>query len=81
MITSCAYLAIMCFTLVMEKEVIVAIGGIIANLAKIFKLAVVHNFRPLHTHTDYMKKNDKKKKLRMHAASLITWFLCSSHLR
>lgn len=40
-------LAIMCFTLVMEKEVIVAIGGIIANLAKIFKLAVVHNFRPL----------------------------------
>nr|VDD47885.1 unnamed protein product [Brassica oleracea] len=40
MITSCAYLANMFITLVMEEEQIFAIDWIIANLAKIFRLTV-----------------------------------------
>ena len=49
MITSCAYLAIMFFTLVMEDQVIFVVGGIIADLAKMCRLTVVVNCKELHT--------------------------------
>ncbi|KAF2586833.1 hypothetical protein F2Q70_00033787 [Brassica cretica] len=41
----------MFFTLVMEDQVIFVVGGIIADLAKMFRLTVVVNCKELHTHT------------------------------
>ncbi|KAF3527526.1 hypothetical protein DY000_02036325 [Brassica cretica] len=52
----------MFFTLVMEDQVIFVVGGIIADLAKMFRLtvAVDHKFKQLHTHTQERLKTARR---------------------